>query len=83
MDEVAIKKHIQLWQQILAFITHTQAPHDWTSPKYGITAQQRQKWRQLWQLASQGPGSPDPDPQGSWCSWGSWGSQGSQGTQDP
>jgi transposase-like protein len=67
MDKVAIKKHMQPWQQILAFITRTQAPHNWTSPKYGMTAQQHQKWRQLWQLASQAPGSPDPK--------GSWGSQ--------
>ncbi|PKX88847.1 uncharacterized protein P174DRAFT_455125 [Aspergillus novofumigatus IBT 16806] len=38
MDEAAVQKH---------------APHGWTSPKYGMTARQRQKWRQLWQLASQ------------------------------
>lgn len=30
-----------------------------------MTARQRLKWRQLWQLASQCAGSPDPDPQGS------------------
>jgi hypothetical protein len=30
-----------------------------------MTARQRQKWRQLWQLTSQAPGRPDPDPQGS------------------
>jgi hypothetical protein len=64
MDEAAIQKHVRPWQQILAFIARTQAPHDWTSPKYGMTARQRQKWRQLWQLASQAPGSPDPDPIG-------------------
>ena len=28
MDEAAIQKHIHPWQQILAFITQTQAPHD-------------------------------------------------------
>ncbi|KAF7174589.1 hypothetical protein CNMCM5623_008049 [Aspergillus felis] len=56
MDEAAIKKHVQPWQQILAFIARTQAPHDWASPRYGMTARQRQKWRQLWQLASQAPG---------------------------
>ncbi|KAG2000910.1 hypothetical protein GB937_010702 [Aspergillus fischeri] len=38
MDEAAIKKH---------------APHDWASPQYGMTAWQRQKWQQLWQLTSQ------------------------------
>ncbi|EAW23658.1 uncharacterized protein NFIA_110790 [Aspergillus fischeri NRRL 181] len=43
MDETAIKKHVQPWQQILAFITRTQAPHDWASPRYGMTARQRQK----------------------------------------
>ncbi|EAW15378.1 uncharacterized protein NFIA_047030 [Aspergillus fischeri NRRL 181] len=63
MDEAAIQKHVRPWQQILAFIARTQAPHDWTSLKYGMTARQRKKWRQLWQLASQAPGSPDPmDP---------------------
>jgi hypothetical protein len=60
MDEAAIKKHVQPWQQILAFIARTQAPHNWTSPKYRMTARQRQKWRQLWQLASQAPRSPVP-----------------------
>ncbi|GFF62413.1 hypothetical protein IFM51744_10960 [Aspergillus udagawae] len=48
------------------------APHDWASPRYGMTARQRLKWRQLWQLASQRAGSRDPDPQGS---------QGSQSSQ--
>ncbi|RHZ49046.1 uncharacterized protein CDV56_103939 [Aspergillus thermomutatus] len=64
MDEAAIQKHVHPWQQILAFIARTQAPHDWTSPKYGMTGQQRKKWQQLWQLAGQGPrSSPDPmDP---------------------
>ncbi|RHZ43137.1 uncharacterized protein CDV56_101138 [Aspergillus thermomutatus] len=45
------------------------------SPKYGMTARQRKKWRQLWQLAGQAPqSSPDPmdtemdDPQrGAWA----------------
>jgi hypothetical protein len=61
MDEAAIRKHVQPWQQILVFIARTQDPHDWTSPKYGMTTQQRQKWRQLWQLAGQGPqSSPNP-----------------------
>ncbi|KAG2000743.1 hypothetical protein GB937_010882 [Aspergillus fischeri] len=32
MDEAVIKKHVQPWQQILAFIAQTQAPHDWASP---------------------------------------------------
>ncbi|GFF29924.1 hypothetical protein IFM61606_10444, partial [Aspergillus udagawae] len=67
MDEAMIQKHIHPWQQILAFIARTQAPHNQTSLKYGMTARQRQKWRQLWQLTSQAPGSPDPQ--------GSWGSQ--------
>ncbi|KAG2000698.1 hypothetical protein GB937_010926, partial [Aspergillus fischeri] len=53
MDEATIQKHVCPWQQILAFITRTQAPHNWTSPKYGMTTRQRQKWQQLWQLASQ------------------------------
>ncbi|KAH2514652.1 hypothetical protein KXW40_007178, partial [Aspergillus fumigatus] len=65
IDEAAIQKHMQPWQQILAFIARTQAPHDWASPPYGMTTWQRSKWRQLWQLASQRVGSPDPNPQGS------------------
>lgn len=32
MDEVVIQKYVQPWQQILAFIARTQAPHDWASP---------------------------------------------------
>jgi transposase-like protein len=61
MDEAAIQKHVHPWQQILAFIARTQVPHDWTSPKYGMTARQRKKWRQLWQLTGQGPrSSPNP-----------------------
>ncbi|KAH3034126.1 hypothetical protein KXW01_006468 [Aspergillus fumigatus] len=32
MDEVVIQKHVQLWQQILAFIARMQALHDWASP---------------------------------------------------
>ncbi|RHZ43035.1 uncharacterized protein CDV56_100022 [Aspergillus thermomutatus] len=75
MNEAAIKKYVQPWQQILAFIARTQALHDWASPKYGMTARQRKKWRQLWQLAGQAPqSSPDPmdtemdDPQrGVWA----------------
>ncbi|KAF4200320.1 hypothetical protein CNMCM8927_003498 [Aspergillus lentulus] len=67
IDKAAIQKHVCLWQQILAFIARMQALHDWTSLKYGMTARQRKKWCQLWQLASQAPGSPDPQ--------GSWGSQ--------
>jgi hypothetical protein len=61
IDKTAVQKHVHPWQQILIFITRTQVPHDWTSPKYGMTARQRKKWRQLWQLASQGPrSSPNP-----------------------
>ncbi|RHZ43061.1 uncharacterized protein CDV56_100768 [Aspergillus thermomutatus] len=75
MNKATIKKHVQPWQQILAFIARTQAPHDWASPKYGMTARQRKKWWQLWQLAGQAPqSSPDPmdtemdDPQrGAWA----------------
>jgi hypothetical protein len=45
MDEAAIQKHVRPWQQILVFIARMQAPHDWISPKYGMTARQRKKWR--------------------------------------
>ncbi|KAF7142175.1 hypothetical protein CNMCM5793_008816 [Aspergillus hiratsukae] len=64
MDESAIKRHVHPWQQILAFIARTQAPHDWTSPKYGMTARQRRKWCKLWELTSHPPrSSPVEDPQ--------------------
>ncbi|KAF7174647.1 hypothetical protein CNMCM5623_009124 [Aspergillus felis] len=36
-----------------------------------MTARQRQKWRQLWQLASQAPGCPDPNSHGNQASQGS------------
>lgn len=38
MDETAIKRHVYPWQQVLAFIARTQVLHNWTSPKYGMTA---------------------------------------------
>lgn len=60
MDEAAIQKHVHPWQQILAFIACTQAPHDWTSLRYGMTTQQRKKWQQLWQLAGQAQHRPNP-----------------------
>ncbi|RHZ43206.1 uncharacterized protein CDV56_100941 [Aspergillus thermomutatus] len=44
MDATAIKRHVHLWQQILAFIARTQAPHDWTSPKYGMTRHHSQEY---------------------------------------
>ncbi|KAE8332500.1 hypothetical protein BDV39DRAFT_107535 [Aspergillus sergii] len=51
MDADSVAKHVQPWQQILAFIALTQAPHTWKSPPYGTTPRQRRKWRQLWQCA--------------------------------
>lgn len=31
MDANSVSKHVQPWQQILAFIARTQAPHTWKS----------------------------------------------------
>ncbi|KAA8651125.1 uncharacterized protein ATNIH1004_000003 [Aspergillus tanneri] len=53
MDADSVAKHVQPWQQILAFIARTQAPHPEKRPPYGMTPRQRKKWRQLWQMASQ------------------------------
>ncbi|KAB8226794.1 uncharacterized protein BDW43DRAFT_305076 [Aspergillus alliaceus] len=53
MDAESIVKHVQPWQQIVAFIARTQATHTWKSPSYSMTPRQRKKWRQLWQLAIQ------------------------------
>lgn len=49
MDADSIAKHIQPWQQILAFIARTQVPQEGKCPVYRMTPQQRKKWRQLWQ----------------------------------
>jgi hypothetical protein len=65
MDETSIQKHVQSWQQVLAFIARTQAVaaqqagedgyhhREWLGklPVYGMTPRQRRKWRVLWQLA--------------------------------
>jgi hypothetical protein len=66
MDETSIQKHVQPWQQALAFIARTQAAQqagqerdggggrrEWLGrlPVYGMTPRQRQKWQVLWQLA--------------------------------
>ncbi|KAE8155519.1 hypothetical protein BDV40DRAFT_306924, partial [Aspergillus tamarii] len=70
MDADGVAKHVQLWQQIVAFIACTQiargGEQEGKRPVYGMTSRQRKKWRQLWQMAqieSAGPtraGSPDP-----------------------
>ncbi|KAE8384026.1 hypothetical protein BDV23DRAFT_189630 [Aspergillus alliaceus] len=52
MDAESVAKHMQPWQQILAFIARTQAPRTETHPPYGMTPRQRKKWQQLWQLAT-------------------------------
>jgi hypothetical protein len=52
MDADSVAKHLQPWQQILAFIALTQVPHTEKSPPYGMTPRQRKKWRQLWQMAT-------------------------------
>jgi hypothetical protein len=64
MDEASIQKHVQPWQQVLAFIARTQAAaqqaseddgghREWLGrlPVYGMTPRQRRKWQVLWQLA--------------------------------
>ncbi|KAF9882558.1 hypothetical protein FE257_007183, partial [Aspergillus nanangensis] len=63
MDETSIQKHVQPWQQILAFIARTQQPHDWGSPAYDFTPRQRRKWDHLWELIQQPevPIAPDLD----------------------
>ena len=70
MDADGVAKHIQLWQQIVAFIACIQIARGGEQkrkyPVYRMTPRQRKKWRQLWQIAqieSAGPtraGSPDP-----------------------
>ncbi|KAJ0412938.1 hypothetical protein BJY00DRAFT_320302 [Aspergillus carlsbadensis] len=75
MDEASIQKHVQPWQQVLAFIARTQAAaqqrldgdgggREWLGrlPVYGMTPRQRQKWRALWQLAMPAPAErPKPN----------------------
>ncbi|KAF9882584.1 hypothetical protein FE257_006232, partial [Aspergillus nanangensis] len=53
MDESSVQKHVQPWQQVLAFIARTQQPHDWGSPAYDFTPRQRRKWDHLWELIQQ------------------------------
>ncbi|KAF9890012.1 hypothetical protein FE257_006692 [Aspergillus nanangensis] len=50
LDGDDIQKHIQPWQQVLAFIARTQHPQDWAYPQYDLTARQRAKWEDLWWL---------------------------------
>jgi len=57
MDEAASQKHVHPWQQILAFIARTQAPHDWTSPKYGMTRPAAQEKAAV--MAACGPDPPE------------------------
>ncbi|KAE8383989.1 hypothetical protein BDV23DRAFT_189672 [Aspergillus alliaceus] len=52
MDADSVAKHVQPWQQILAFIARTQVPRTEKSPPYGMTPRQRKKWQQLWQIAT-------------------------------
>ncbi|KAE8383979.1 hypothetical protein BDV23DRAFT_189686 [Aspergillus alliaceus] len=44
MDADSVAKHVQPWQQILAFIARTQVPRTEKSPPYGMTPRQRKKW---------------------------------------
>ena len=69
MDADGVAKHVQPWQQIVAFIARTQTARgneERKHPVYKMTPRQRKKWRQLWQITqieSAGPtraGSPDP-----------------------
>jgi hypothetical protein len=71
MDEASIQKHVQPWQQVLAFIARTQAAQqtsqdgghrEWLGrlPVYSMAPRQRQKWQVLWQLATPAPATPEP-----------------------
>lgn len=72
MDPDSVVKHMQPWQQILAFIARTQVPRTEKHPPYGMTPRQRKKWRQLWQMATahsptaendkEDSGEDDPEP---------------------
>jgi hypothetical protein len=77
MDEASIQKHVQPWQQALAFIARTQAAaaaqqtgqdgdrhRAWLGrlPVYGMTPRQHRKWQALWQLAMPAPVEGRPSP---------------------
>lgn len=47
MDEKAIIKHAQRWQQIVMFFARTQREHKWNSPAYRFTRRQREAWEAL------------------------------------
>jgi hypothetical protein len=79
MDEASVQKHVQPWQQVLAFIARTQAAaaqqtgqhedgqqREWLGklPAYGMTPRQRHKWQALWQLATPAPETPEAQIRG-------------------
>jgi hypothetical protein len=47
MDQEAIIKHAQPWQQALMFFARTQKEHTWKSPGYKFTRRQREAWEAL------------------------------------
>ena len=49
LDTDSVAKHVQPWQQIVAFIARTQVSQAGKHPAYGMTPRQRKKWRRLWQ----------------------------------
>lgn len=47
MDEKALGNHSRPWKQVLMFFARTQKKHEWKSPKYRFTSQQRKAWEEL------------------------------------
>ena len=72
MDEKSIVEHARPWKQILMFFARTQRQHEWNSPKYRFTCQQREAWEALTEEAKLGasccrgprPGSAHGPPRG-------------------
>jgi hypothetical protein len=51
MDQEAIVKYSQPWQQVLMFFARTQKEHGWKSLQYRFTRRQREAWEALVRLA--------------------------------
>ncbi|KAJ5551266.1 hypothetical protein N7461_005964 [Penicillium sp. DV-2018c] len=55
-----LERHIDPWRRILMFFARTQVRHDWNSPVYRFSKQQRTAWDALWHSAECHKSRPGP-----------------------
>lgn len=46
-DEESMGLNARPWQQVVMFIARTIKPHQWESPKYRFTQEQKRQWRRM------------------------------------